>query len=76
MILVYDMSSGERLDAVPGKMMGEAAVEPSATESERPMMREPEVAPALQEVVVESTAGEPIPLVAAIDVERLLERMG
>ena len=72
MILVYDMSSGERLDAVPG----EAMVEPSGSESERPMMREPEVAPALQEVVAESTAREPIPPVATIDVERLLERMG
>jgi len=70
MILVYDMSGGERLDAVPGG----AEIGSCLPEVERPMMREPEVAPALQEVRFEVPASRPHPL-AAVDVEGLLRRM-
>ena len=75
MILVYDMSGSERLDAVPGEAMVEPMVESGPSERGVPLMDEPCVAPALQEVVSERPAEAPLPPAAVIDVERLLQRM-
>ena len=70
MILVYDMSSSERLDAVPG----EAMVEPHSGENVTPAVVEPQVLPALSEVASEPVeVGGARPIV--FDVERLLDQM-
>lgn len=63
MIQVYDMSSGERLDGVPG----EAEFESPYPERERPMperMEKPMVAPALREIELEAPVAQPLPLTA------------
>ncbi|GAB6043617.1 hypothetical protein [Endothiovibrio diazotrophicus] len=71
MILVYDMSGSERLDAVPG----EAMTESSGPEMGLPMEGGPFLAPALQEICFEAPKGYSLPL-ATIDVDALIDRMG